>query len=141
MEHGECQCCSKVDAPELYSHDALSNGADLKDNDESGWRNELVIGSDLLEACSDWGQTINLERSLRETKSVLTSDAKKMITLTSVQKATVLRVNHSAVNMPIQAEHLRNLWHEALTTVGAQSVRVIEGPTALTNDDEETPQP
>jgi hypothetical protein len=86
---------------------------------------DLVVASDLLEACSEWGTAINLERTLLQETTVLTPEVRKAVSLRTVKTTTLIRAPHRSVDTPGEAEHIRALWENGLRELGAGEPRVV----------------
>jgi hypothetical protein len=100
--------------------------------DTEAFDTDLVIASDLLEACGDWGPPVNLERGLLAAKTLVPPHGKTGISLAGVKRVWAVRANSPVVDTPLEAEHLRGLWTSALTGLGAISPKVVDDPTAIT---------
>jgi hypothetical protein len=114
----------------------------LKDNGDLGRVDtDLVIASDLLEACADWGTLVNLERDLLQSKTVLTQEAKAAISLTGVRGTWAVRANSQVADTPSEVERLTELWTRALSELGASTPNVIDDPNAIKLTRERPGQP
>lgn len=86
----------------------------------------MVVISDMLEACNEWGAPINLERGPAELTELSELDISE-IDLSPLCSAIVVQVGSPRVTMPREIASIEDFWHKFLMDRGIRSERIVYG--------------
>lgn len=87
----------------------------------------LLVISDMLESCSEWGSLINFERSVGELQKVDTEKITVNIDLSKIKKAIFIQVPHRKIVTPLENTQLEDFWKKFLSKVKIRSDNLYYG--------------
>lgn len=84
----------------------------------------LLLISDMLEACQEWGEPINLERGPAELSRLENLEMEK-VDLSHLCSATVVQVPSPRVTMPGEVASIERFWGQRLVEFGLEESRLL----------------
>ena len=107
----------------------------LEEHNQSDKRvTDLVLASDLLEVCDEWGATTNLEQRLMSTSALWIGDSTARFTLRDINHVYVVRALHPLINKPAMLDQVNSIWSKTLQDIGlsAKQFYIGESFSAIT---------
>lgn len=102
----------------------------LRERTDDQRRTYLVVASDLLEACSEWGAKVNLENQ-SAANFVLPDSAKSSIDLSRIVATVVIVARSPRISTPAAEDALTKRWTEVFHELKAENVWLVRDVAAV----------